>query len=715
MSEPQDLAWTLSELGDGEEGPQVRRIRDLPTEQVEELRAKFAELEALLGQEDFSGLLASTQRWQQVLAAAESDQANGEPISPRSQEAASREIATLMLSADRLLDALLTTVRDALEPEDLSWQRFEHQCSELRTDTGWTLLRAIADSGESATVLAGGPDRRGICLLDASGPAASDSVVRLLGHLSQLVALGMGLRKQRYDELSAEIKELASEVPGRPGLVAIETDEDGEAIKIHYREFPIYEIAALEQVYRRAEEEDLHAALSETLVYRRQARIRFGDVEVTPAVSEGRGRQGLDDIPEAEIKLDPRLVGSAQVDFWQQVTQESEVAGQREVNFSGVVQRATVEAEKVALHCEGAAELTEHMTGGMVAAAFEPAELLEAMIAQSGFEGELSFSETPRQRPAEDFEVIVPVRGLVIEDPIAIGSVRFISKAIGIERISELAIEVDSGTGADLRAEFQLASSYACTRIHTPKPHVAEDHGLAQIEIALSWLTTRTRYGLATLPSGRPQGFSRQLALLSPEAGPVVLVHGLSSDRQWLRWPEGERVPLERNLEPGSTHLEPQLPTELPLKDRQALLALRLAASQTDPYSQVQAIWQAIESYSAKTKVRRLFSDDQLKAIRDRLPKDLDPIKSDALDRAIAGLNDPPLRTRMTQRLKHDGVPVSDSELALLKRLRDIRNDVVHGRTPHKGPSRKEINQGIGIVARMLVYRVAELDADSGN
>ena len=692
----------------------MRRIRDLPTEQVEALRAKFAELEALLSQEDFSGLLAATQRWQQVLAAAESDQAGGEPISPRSQEAASREIATLMLSADHLLHGLLTTVGNALEPEDLSRQRFERRCSELRADTGWTLLRAIADSGERAAVLVASLDR-GICLLDASGPVASDSVVRLLGHLSELVGLSIALLKQRYGELSVEIKELAGEVPGRPGLVAIETDEDGEATKLHYREFPMYEMAALEQVYRRAEEEDLQAALSETLVYRRRTRICFGEVEVTPAVSEGRGRQGLDDIPEAEMKLDPRLVGSAQVDFWDLVSQESKAAGQREANFSGVVQRATVEAEKVALHCEGAAELTEHMTGGMVAAAFEPAELMEAMIAQSGFEGELILSETPRQRPAEDFEVIVPVRGLAIEDPLSIGAVRFISKAAGIERISELAIEVDSGTGADLQAEFRLASSYACARIHTSKPHVAEDDGLAQIEVALSWLITRARYGLATLPSGRPQDFSRQQALRSPEVGPVVLVHGLSSDRQWLRWPEGERTPMERTLRPGSTQLEPQLPIELPLKDSQALLALRLAAVQTDPYSQVQAIWQAIESYSAKTKVRTLFSADQLEAIRDRMPKDLDPIRADALDRAIAGLNDPPLRTRMTQRLKRDGVPVSDSELVLLKRLRDIRNDVVHGRTPRKVPTREEINQGIGIVARMLVYRVGELDADSEN
>lgn len=157
--------------------------------------------------------------------------------------------------------------------------------------------------------------------------------------------------------------------------------------------------------------------------------------------------------------------------------------------------------------------------------------------------------------------------------------------------------------------------------------------------------------------------------------------------------------------------LSPELPADIPIALRQALLALRLATSQRDPYAQAIAIWQAIESFAAKTKCRKLFASHELNELREAIPVGLDARQREVLERAIGKLNDPPVRERMVQRVKRDGIPLSDHELEILDRLRVARNKAVHGRELRHPPTREEVNYGIGIVARMLVYRVAELEA----
>lgn len=64
---------------------------------------------------------------------------------------------------------------------------------------------------------------------------------------------------------------------------------------------------------------------------------------------------------------------------------------------------------------------------------------------------------------------------------------------------------------------------------------------------------------------------------------------------------------------------------------------------------------------------------------------------------------------RLDRRLKQDSVLVTESELALLQKLYDTRNDIVHGRSVNEPPQKDEISYGISIVARMLVHRIASL------
>jgi hypothetical protein len=160
--------------------------------------------------------------------------------------------------------------------------------------------------------------------------------------------------------------------------------------------------------------------------------------------------------------------------------------------------------------------------------------------------------------------------------------------------------------------------------------------------------------------------------------------------------------------------MQPQLPADLAANGRLSLLALRLAASQSDPLLQVQALWQAIECYCAGVKAeKKLFTKAERADLVERLGKGFGNLQQKQLESAIEKLNNPPLQARLETRLKRDGVPISQQELSVLDELRDIPNDVVHGRQVESLPTRETLDFGISLVSRMLVHRVFALEAAS--
>ena len=210
------------------------------------------------------------------------------------------------------------------------------------------------------------------------------------------------------------------------------------------------------------------------------------------------------------------------------------------------------------------------------------------------------------------------------------------------------------------------------------------------------------------MPNGEPQSFDRQAGRLTARRGKVVLAYGTETERAWLRWPEEGDDVAERKLEQDSTFLQPEPPAQIEIEDRLALGALRLAATAPDPLVQVQALWQAIESYAAGTKTEaRLFSKPELKKLRQALPEDLTAAQDGALQRMIGRLNEEPLRARLRRRLKSDAVPITNAELKVLDDLREVRNAVAHGRDVDETIDRDTVNYGISIVARILVHRIA--------
>jgi hypothetical protein len=122
----------------------------------------------------------------------------------------------------------------------------------------------------------------------------------------------------------------------------------------------------------------------------------------------------------------------------------------------------------------------------------------------------------------------------------------------------------------------------------------------------------------------------------------------------------------------------------------------------------VQALWEAIEFYVAGARVPPLFTRKQLSELRSAIgaiPVDLNDEQRQRVLHKIGELNDPPLMMRLRRVLEAEGTPVTDAEIALLRRLRDLRNDAVHGRSTDL-PDSEDVRYATSVVSRMLVFRM---------
>jgi len=372
------------------------------------------------------------------------------------------------------------------------------------------------------------------------------------------------------------------------------------------------------------------------------------------------------------------------------------------------------DAGVVRINCGAAPALEELVLPAHAVWGIPPADMIYFTLRSIGWPEERMHLEGLDQLPFEPFEVRAPIEGVSLDQEAEVGGVRLVPYETASDPLREFGFTEESDAFQTLAPAFR-ADVYAVALEPAARTFDAEQAAMRSIDVALGWLNARARYGLARASKGDAVPFRRVRALAQPKRGNVVYTRGLETGRRIIRL-LGSSLPAASLSHQEFDFLSEPLPRSVSQQDEQAILACRRAVHEDDPLASVTALWEAIEFYTARSRVTRLFPTKLLASIEkrvfDSLPPDVTSDQRARVTQVLGELNSPPLLTRLRAALDRDGVPMSDGDIALLQRLRRLRNDAVHGRSSVL-PTREELDHAISIVSRMLLFRLARLRADT--
>jgi hypothetical protein len=429
--------------------------------------------------------------------------------------------------------------------------------------------------------------------------------------------------------------------------------------------------------------------------------VRIGGVDVGPALRNANVQTRLNDLPTASIQLDSILLAGEPVDYFGVIEVGGRLpAGDMHSLFTGNVMTASVTDDELELDCQTHPSLTERKVGGIEFLNAHPGEMLH-MITRSGglSEEQIHVAGLEQELPIEVIEVLLPLTGVAVSEPVRIGPVTLLQAAETEPLWHGFADNM-------LQRELRESECHALYRRVGRQLLDVEEQALATIDVVLAWLVARARYGLAYLPDGAPQEFIRSRALSRPTPAGVVLVKGLESGRAWLRRSQPAANSRTLSLSEDDSQWLPPDPEALSTSQRLALLALRRAAAASAVLPRVGALWEAIEFYVAGVRPEPRFSAAEAKRIRKSIPKDVDLELRDRAMNLLAKLNDPPLMVKIREAAERDGVPLTDAEIELLKQVRIVRNNTAHGRHAEL-PAPADVDYAVSMVARLLLHSIA--------
>jgi hypothetical protein len=423
--------------------------------------------------------------------------------------------------------------------------------------------------------------------------------------------------------------------------------------------------------------------------------IRFGPVDVSTGFSGGQVNAAINTGNDARIMLDLARCATTP-DYFAGLGVAVEHEGTVIPRFTGTVAAAEPDSDGVSVQALGMLSLSETIINTFTYRGLNASELIYTLARSGGMRDDQLRIEGLDALPRETFEVLVPVSGIIAENPTDFAGVHFIPP----NTASRILAGLDTADGK--YAGFE-AHAYALAFVTTTHALTAEERGVATIDFALAWLTAFLRYGHAVLPSGEALRFSRKDSLARLARQDWVAIRGLQTGRFWLRRPGSIPQPHSIPLVPDGSRYQADVP-RLTLQERLAFLALARAANESDLLARVLALFESIEFYASGTAVERAFAQEELDAIKASIPTNLKPDQKARVKDFIAKLNSPPLRRQLMKALDVDGVTYTPDEINMLWQLRKLRNDVVHGKSKEM-PKAEDVEYATSIVARMLVYR----------
>ena len=356
----------------------------------------------------------------------------------------------------------------------------------------------------------------------------------------------------------------------------------------------------------------------------------------------------------------------------------------------------------VALSLQSALMLSETLIPAWVSQNLTPQEIIYAASRSAGFTTDKLDIHGLDAVPVEPMWVLAPVDGVRVDRTARVGVVEFIDALAGREMLQRFSPPLDPVFTKPLEG----AAAFARVAVVARLPYEAEQEGVALIDTATAWLTTRLRYSWSHAPDGSLQHYERaptRVIVKRREGVGVLAVDG--PRRVWRKDATVGRSSGEIALSPTARWMEPPLPADVAPGDRQALFALLRAVTVSDPVQRVGALWEAIEFYVGDRNPPRMFESDEIDAIVGSATNGLAHPKAQRVEEVLRrSLNQAPIMARLRHVLGEEAVPATDDDLTLLRRLRAERNSALHGSSG--APEHEDIDRAVAFMSRALTTRL---------
>lgn len=426
-----------------------------------------------------------------------------------------------------------------------------------------------------------------------------------------------------------------------------------------------------------------------------EIKVVVGDIEL--GLTDGSWSTSIRDLARADLTVDLTVPAP---DWWAGL----ELRAQGEIAFRGSVLVAEPVGDGMHVSAASGVEMTEHMMGIVAAEDFPVQDMVYAAASAAGFSRDRMVIQGLDELPFEPFEIVAPLRGVVVERRLEMGNVVLLPHAVGRK-----ALEFFHDVPEEFGAAWNQADAFALTIADGRLLAEVEARGIEAIDAAVAWLVVRARYGYARLPDGTRSQFDRVRARTLPLRRGPSAVRGLATNRRWLRDPEGAAVRDQLKL-PGGDLAWPQLDGRLTTADRFALLAARDAAMSRDLVERATAISTAWEFYCADASPPALFDGEEVARLKDQLPGWLADEQRRRMEEILGMANQFSLARRLRTALELDAVPITAGEWRTLQRVRKVRNRAVHG-SEALATSADDLDLSCSVLARALVYRMARREA----
>ena len=401
-----------------------------------------------------------------------------------------------------------------------------------------------------------------------------------------------------------------------------------------------------------------------------------------------------------DVKATPNL---PKVDLNDDVRLSIDIGKGMEAVFGGKVNEARYSGEdRFAISCRShGLTLEDTMIPGLVMRIFGGAEQMYYILRGSGWQPEKLLIDGLNETNKTRFCLILtPITNIKADKPFGIGDVTF-------AKLEEEHKNALNSLNPEANENFpRLDEDKIWAKTYVPAPHFYEAQvaGIDKIDMALDLLSdVRSDSKPFHFSDGAhiPVSWKRSDRFSHVTREPWVYIQDLAT-KECILASTGYVINIRKlemtpsllsRLEKGTGKLQILFQKswdELNAREKSLVYALHWLHRAREEGTNVDKLiylWNAIEFISAPTKKQRLFHKEEIKTIRklthDSIASD-DPkkaLKAERLDELVAMLNKPSLLTQLKRLTESEGIDLSEEEWEHIRKARDKRNDVIHGRS----------------------------------